>query len=82
MTWIRSENALKKTYKFSDFVAALEFVNAIGQRAEEMNHHPDITLRDYQFVDVSITTHDAGYRVTDKDELLAQHIDQIILMGE
>jgi 4a-hydroxytetrahydrobiopterin dehydratase len=37
-------NKLRRTFKFSNFVEALEFTNAVGEAAEEEGHHPIITL--------------------------------------
>jgi 4a-hydroxytetrahydrobiopterin dehydratase len=48
-----------KQYQFANFVEALAFVNKIGALAEEMGHHPDITIN-YNRVKLSVTTHDAG----------------------
>jgi 4a-hydroxytetrahydrobiopterin dehydratase len=41
---IIEEHHLEKHYKFKDFAQALEFVNRVGQTAEELGHHPDIYL--------------------------------------
>ena len=38
------ENYICKTYKFSNFVKALAFVNKVGDIAEEQRHRPDIFL--------------------------------------
>jgi len=35
---------LRRTFKFSNFVEALEFTNQVGEAAEEEGHHPIITL--------------------------------------
>ena len=35
---------LKRTFKFKNFVNALEFTNAVGEIAEAQGHHPLITL--------------------------------------
>ena len=35
---------LQRTFKFRDFVAALDFTNRVGEIAEEEGHHPVITL--------------------------------------
>jgi 4a-hydroxytetrahydrobiopterin dehydratase len=35
---------LQRTFKFKNFVAALEFTNLVGAIAEEEGHHPVITL--------------------------------------
>jgi 4a-hydroxytetrahydrobiopterin dehydratase len=36
---------LIKEYKFSDFIGALAFTNKVGEMAETMQHHPDITTK-------------------------------------
>jgi 4a-hydroxytetrahydrobiopterin dehydratase len=33
---------LEKQFKFPDFRRALDFVNRVGEIAEQQNHHPDI----------------------------------------
>jgi 4a-hydroxytetrahydrobiopterin dehydratase len=35
---------LERTFRFSNFVEALDFTNAVGEAAEEEGHHPIITL--------------------------------------
>ncbi len=39
-----NQHHLARTYKFKNFAQALEFVNRIGQMAEEQGHHPDLHL--------------------------------------
>ena len=38
------EHHLEKLYKFKNFRQALDFVNKIGELAEQQGHHPDIYL--------------------------------------
>lgn len=35
-------NKLRKSFKFKDFVEALDFTNMVGELAEQSGHHPDI----------------------------------------
>ena len=56
-----------------DFITGLALVNAIGAKAEEANHHPDIDLR-YPYVEIRLTSHDAG-GVTSRDIALAKVIN-------
>ena len=51
------EHHISRSYSFSDFVSALQFVNSIGAIAEEQGHHPDILLR-WGSVTVTIWTQD------------------------
>jgi pterin-4a-carbinolamine dehydratase len=47
------------TYTFSDFVAAMAFVNKVADLAESANHHPDIDIR-YNQVRLALISHDSG----------------------
>jgi 4a-hydroxytetrahydrobiopterin dehydratase len=38
------DHHLVKVYTFPDFRTALGFVNRVGELAEEVNHHPEITF--------------------------------------
>jgi 4a-hydroxytetrahydrobiopterin dehydratase len=67
--WQIEAAELVKTFKFSDFPAALHFVNRVGELAEQAGHHPDIDIR-YNRVRLALTTHDAG-GLTQKDFDLA-----------
>jgi 4a-hydroxytetrahydrobiopterin dehydratase len=69
------QHHIEKSYNFSDFVSALEFVKAIGAVAEEQGHHPDILLR-WGRVTVTIWTHKID-GLTESDFILAAKIDQI-----
>ena len=66
---------LERVYKFADFKQALNYVNKLGDLAEEKNHHPDIVL-EYGKVTVVITTHSEG-GLTDKDFEFAKAIEAI-----
>ena len=67
--WQIESGELVRPFQFKDFVAALEFVNLIGQLAEVAGHHPDIDIR-YNRVRLALVTHDAG-GITEKDFDLA-----------
>lgn len=60
------------TFATGNFVTGLSLVNEIGRLAEEVNHHPDLTLT-YPRVGVSLTTHDTG-TLTTADRDLARAI--------
>jgi 4a-hydroxytetrahydrobiopterin dehydratase len=75
--WVETNNALQKTFQFSNFHEALAFVNKVGEIAENLQHHPDICIKSYKSVFISTTTHDQGNKVTTKDRELAAAIDKI-----
>lgn len=71
--WERAGDAIRRTYRFDDFRAALAFVNRVGEAAERAGHHPDIDIR-YSTVTLTLSTHDAG-GLTSKDIELAGVLD-------
>ena len=72
--WAQSQNSLTRDWKFKNFKQALAFVNSVAALAEELKHHPDINFG-WGYVKLTITTHDAGNKLTDKDFKLALQID-------
>ncbi len=73
--WKENNNSITKEFKFEDFKSALEFVNKVGELAEEQNHHPDVELG-WGRVKITLSTHSEG-KVTKKDQELAKEIDKI-----
>jgi 4a-hydroxytetrahydrobiopterin dehydratase len=73
--WQIEGGELTRTFEFKDFVAALAFVNQVGEQAEKAVHHPDIDIR-YNRVRLSLVTHDAG-GLTAKDFDLAAVSDRL-----
>lgn len=67
--WQVESGELIRTFQFPDFRAALRFVDAVGELAENASHHPDIDIR-YNRVRLALVTHDAG-GITGKDFDLA-----------
>ena len=62
---------------FKDFMEAMGFLNKLAEAAEKLNHHPDMTLCEYNRVIITTTTHDAG-GITDNDIRLAQGFEEIL----
>jgi 4a-hydroxytetrahydrobiopterin dehydratase len=73
--WSRDGDAITKTFKNDDFVGSVKFVDSLVEPAEDMGHHPDLTLS-WDEVNVSITNHAAG-GLTEADFELAKRIDAI-----
>ena len=70
------EHHLEKLYKFPNFVEALGFTNAVGNLAEEQNHHPDIYLV-WGKVKVTIWTHKIN-GLTESDFVFAAKSDDLL----
>ena len=73
--WERDGDALCKQFKFDDFTGSVDFVNRITPVAEEMNHHPDLSIS-WNTVTVSLSTHSQG-GITENDFELATKIDPL-----
>jgi 4a-hydroxytetrahydrobiopterin dehydratase len=73
--WERSGDAIEKSFKREDFVGSVRFVDALVEPAEEMNHHPDLSIS-WDTVTVTISTHSEG-GLTAADFELAAKIDAL-----
>ena len=71
--WERVGDAICKEFKQDDFVGSVDFAKAIVAPAEEMGHHPDLSIS-WDTVAVTITTHSEG-GLTASDFELAERID-------
>ncbi|MGI9174568.1 MAG: 4a-hydroxytetrahydrobiopterin dehydratase [Rhodothermales bacterium] len=72
--WRFEDDQLKKSFELKDFRAAVSFIVRMAFYAEAMNHHPDVH-NVYNKIDLALTTHDAGDKVTEKDVQLARAIE-------
>ena len=66
---------LLKEFNFSNFQESQNFVNKIGNLAEQENHHPDISFG-WGYCQVKIFTH-AIKGLAESDFILAAKIDKI-----
>lgn len=74
--WEETGGALVKEFRFSTYMDGASFAQGVAQKADEADHHPDITIG-YKKVRVASTTHDAGNTVTEKDRALARSVDEV-----
>ena len=73
--WDREGDAIVKSFDRGDFVGSVKFVDSLVEPAEEMNHHPDLTIS-WNEVKVSLSTHSEG-GLTGNDFELARKIDAL-----
>jgi 4a-hydroxytetrahydrobiopterin dehydratase len=57
--WTLNGESIQRTFGFDDFNQSMAFVNWVAERAEAVQHHPDILVR-YNKVTLTLSTHDAG----------------------
>jgi 4a-hydroxytetrahydrobiopterin dehydratase len=75
--WKLNMDQIERQFRLSGFREAVSFVNQVAEYAEEMNHHPIITIS-YNQVGISLTTKEMG-GLTGKDFALAQRINKLLL---
>ncbi len=73
--WKESGAAIKRTFQFKDFAAAMKFANAVARLAEKAWHHPDIDVR-WNKVTLTLSTHCEG-GLTEMDFALARRFNQL-----
>jgi 4a-hydroxytetrahydrobiopterin dehydratase len=74
--WEEKNNKLIRDFIFKDFTEAFSFMTEVAFHCERLNHHPD-WRNVWNQVFVSLSTHDTGNTVTEKDRELASIIDQV-----
>ena len=75
--WTEDEGRLEREFLFADFPEAFAFMTRVAFLAEGHRHHPDWS-NSYNRVTISLSTHDAGSVVTNRDRELAAAIDELI----
>jgi 4a-hydroxytetrahydrobiopterin dehydratase len=67
---------IRKNWTLKDFLAGIEFFQAVAEVAEAENHHPDLHLEGYRNVSIELSTHDIG-GLSENDFILAAKIDRL-----
>jgi 4a-hydroxytetrahydrobiopterin dehydratase len=76
-TWtVEDGKRLCRSWSFPDFVSGLALVNRIGDLAEEVGHHPNITLT-WGRVGIDLWTHDVG-GLTECDFVFAARCEELL----
>ena len=73
--WRHGDQHIVRDLSFSTFMDGIQFVNQLAAIAEELNHHPDISIS-YKEVQLSVTTHYKG-GLTVRDFRLAGRVDAL-----
>lgn len=73
--WERDGDVIRKRFDRGDFVGSVKFVDSLVEPAEEMSHHPDVSIS-WSEVEVRITTHSEG-GLTANDFELAKRVDAL-----
>lgn len=71
------KTSLHKKFEFEDFSDAFGFISKVAKLAEKLNHHP-WWCNVYNVVEIKLSTHDAGNKVTEKDTEMALLINELL----
>ena len=72
--WELKDGKIVKSFQFSSFMDAIEFVNEIARIAERLDHHPIITIN-WKSVKLSLKSFDVD-AITKRDISLAKEIEK------
>jgi len=70
-----NEHHITRKFTFPDFKQALDFVNRVGELAEQQGHHPDILLT-WGKAEITMWTHKIN-GLTQSDFIMAAKIDKL-----
>ena len=73
---VEGRDAIRKVFKFKNFIEAWGFMSRVAIHAEKLNHHPEWS-NVYNTVDVTLTTHDVG-GLSELDLTLAHRMDALM----
>ncbi|MEB3021100.1 4a-hydroxytetrahydrobiopterin dehydratase [[Mycobacterium] crassicus] len=74
--WERADGVLRRSIKFGSFLAGIDAVRRVAERAEAVDHHPDIDIR-WRTVTFALVTHSEG-GITKRDVGLAGDINRLL----
>jgi 4a-hydroxytetrahydrobiopterin dehydratase len=75
--WIVERDRLHRDFRLSSFLAAIDFIDRVARVAEAVNHHPNIRLHEWCFVELEVYSHVTG-GLTRRDVELAVAVDAML----
>jgi len=73
---VPGQDAIRREFRFEDFVGAWGFMARVALLAQAQDHHPD-WRNVWNKVEITLTTHDAG-GLSERDVALARAIDALL----
>lgn len=75
--WSFNDDSLQATYVLDSFEDAVVAINTVAKVVSEADHHPTIE-NTYNKLSFTLTTHDAGDKVTALDISVAKQISEVM----
>lgn len=76
--WQETKHGLYKQFVFTDFKEAFSFMGKVADISERLNHHPRWENQ-WNVVQIWLSTDEGKQKITDKDHMLADEIDKLVL---
>ncbi|HEX9709115.1 MAG TPA: 4a-hydroxytetrahydrobiopterin dehydratase [Candidatus Thermoplasmatota archaeon] len=73
----RGGKSMSFRVRTADFLEAVAIINAVAPVAEELEHHPDFHLEEWNKLRITTWSHDAG-GLTARDLRLARRINEVL----
>ncbi|MBN66342.1 MAG: 4a-hydroxytetrahydrobiopterin dehydratase [Rickettsiales bacterium] len=75
--WSVAEDSgsINRKFQFKNFAESIDFVNKVGELAEQEQHHPDFVFG-WGYAELTLTTHDIG-GLHENDFIMAAKIDRL-----
>ncbi len=74
--WTSIDSRIERVVRFPTYLEGVDFVRAIAEMAETINHHPDLILS-WRKVTIQLTTHSEN-GVTQRDLDMAGKINTLV----
>jgi 4a-hydroxytetrahydrobiopterin dehydratase len=75
--WIVERDRVRRDFRFDSFTEAMNFVNRVAAVAQTVNHHPNIRLHEWCYVELEVYSHDRG-GLTTRDLALIEALDSML----
>ncbi|MGH7721839.1 MAG: 4a-hydroxytetrahydrobiopterin dehydratase [Candidatus Dormibacteria bacterium] len=69
--WAVERDRLHRDFRMGSFAEAIAFINRVAAVAEALDHHPNIRLHEWCFVELEVYSHDSRGLTTRDVELVA-----------
>lgn len=79
--WKNNGSALVRELVFKNQTELAEFVLRVAKYSDEVNHHADMHISEWRKLQLSITTHDDGNQLTQKDLDWAKGVNDLMKKG-
>ncbi|HEY7925835.1 MAG: 4a-hydroxytetrahydrobiopterin dehydratase [Candidatus Dormibacteria bacterium] len=75
--WVVERDRLRRDFRLASFKSAMELITRVAAVAQAENHHPNIRLHEWCFVELELYSHVSG-GLTARDVQLAIAIDAAV----